>query len=247
MSYKEERWENYPLTSPGPDFNTTNAASFGTAGMTNIQANSGTMNVINTDAAAGAQCLQCDWPTTIAGQFAIPDTAAADAVCAFDYKLLAFPAVTDSQFPIGARHASGQIGRIETSLTGQFRSSMTSVSAYGTALTLNVWRRVEVQLIGAGTASTALNYFVYTDTTGMTLYDSGSVTGVNTTALGQIVQWRWGRLSGQTGAISYRVDNCRSDIGTSTLLGPLAVPAGVTQIGYRSLWSPAAASQASLR
>jgi len=241
----QEYWENYPN---GTTFNTTNAGTYGTAGMTNIGAGSGTMQTLTSDSSDGNSCLQCDWPASQAGQFAIPDTAAADGVCAFALKLLAYPtAAADQQYPVGARYASGQLGRLESNITGQFRTSMTSVSSYGTSLSLNNWYRVECQIIGSGTSSTAFNYFIYTTATGMTLHDSGGVSGVNTSALGQIVQWRWGRLSAQVGAISYRVDTMRSNIGSSTLLGPPPVPAGVNQIGYRSLWSPAAASQASLR
>lgn len=241
MSLVQELWELYPN---GTALNSTNIGLYGTAGMTNAAAGSGTMATQTTDAADGISCLQCDWPTGQAGQFAIPDTAAADAVCAFAYKLLAFPtAAADHQFPIGARYSAGQLGRLETNITGQFRASMTSLSSYGTALSLNTWYRVECQIIGAGTTSTAFNYFVYTTPTGTTLLDSGGVSGVNTSALGQVAQWRWGRLSAQTGAISYKVDTMRSNIGSSTLLGP--PPA--TALTRRPLFRNTAAVHGALR
>jgi hypothetical protein len=245
MAVALERFENFPDATT---FSSTNAGTYAETPFVNIGSGTGSQTTTTSDAGHGSSCLESVYASGSAGQFALDASSpVADAVVAFDFKLLAFPTLTDQQFPIGARYASGQIGRLETSNTGQLRASMTSVSSYGTALTLNVWRRLELQIIGAGTASTSLAYYLYTDVDGMSLYDTGGVSGVNTSGLGPVSQWRWGKFSSSATAISCRYDTLRVNYGSSTLLGPYSAGSGINQIGYRQLVSRRAALQAASR
>lgn len=246
MSLKQERFENFPN---GTAFSTASAGTFGETAWSNIAAGSGgSFTTTTADAGHGATCLECSIPSGIAGQYGFVDTAAADGVCAFDFKLLANITAANSQFPVGARYAAAQLGRLEMSATNQLRINFIATTAYGTALSLNTWYRLECQQLGAGTASSSFTYWLYSAPPDPgSLIETFSVTGQNTTALGQLVEWRWGKLNAAATVANWRIDTVRANIGSSTPLGPPPVPAGVNLIGYRSLWSPTAASQASLR
>lgn len=241
MTFKQERFENFPNSTT---FNSTNAGLFAEAAFTSIGSNGNTFFTTTADAGHGGSCLEVTGLSGTAGQFDLVDTASAQGVLAFDFKLLAFPTVNGVQFPVVWRGASA-IGRLEMNTSGQLRCSMVGTGTYGTALALNTWYRIEIILTGLGTASSAVTLNVYVgDNTG-TPYATDTVSG-QTTAI-QMDRFRFYRTSTEATALSCRYDTIRQDIGSSTPLGPPPVPAGVNQIGYRSLWSPAAASQASLR
>lgn len=216
MAYLENTFEGF---ANGTAFTTANSGSQGGAAMANVSAGAGgTYTTITTDSAHGTVCLEANHPSAIAGQFDLVDpTPASSGVCAIMFKLLAFPTVTNIQFPIMARHSAGQLGRLEMSTTGQLRVNMTAVSAYSTALALNTWYRLEVICTGWNTAATALTVNVYVGDSN-TLFTTATVTGQTTAFLQD--RFRYDRGAAEATSISCRWDSIRQNIGSSTALGP---------------------------
>jgi hypothetical protein len=230
MTYLENTFEGF---ANGTAFTTANSGSQGGAAMTNVAAGSGgTYTTVTTDAAHGTVCLEAAHPSAIAGQFDLVDpTPATSGVCAFMFKLLAYPTVTNIQFPILARHSAGQLGRLEMSTTGQLRVNMTAVSAYSLGLSLNTWYRIEVICTGWNSAASAFTVNVYVGDSN-TLFTSATVTGQTTAFLQD--RFRYDRGSNEATAISCRFDTIRQNIGSSTPLGPFITNATANDTATQS-------------
>jgi hypothetical protein len=214
MALKSEDFENFPNATT---FNTANAGTFGKVTYANVASNANTFATTTADAAHGTSCLGITGVSATAGQFDIPDTAAAAGAVSFYFKILSTPSVT-TQFPIGWRQSAGALGRLEMSTTRQLRINMTGIGTFGTALALSTWYRIEIVVTGTGTAATAATMNAYVgDATG-TAFATDTVTGQTTAA--QMDRFRYYRFSTEATALDCRIDSIQQNIGASSQIGP---------------------------
>lgn len=219
MAYKENLFDNF---ANGTAITNATSDDQGGAAFTNSSPGAGGSYTITTaDFMHGNASLEAFVPSGVAGQFDIADTASADAWTDFGFKLRAYPTVTGIQFPVGMRSSTTALCRLEMSNTGQLRIVLGAGSAYGLALALDVWYRIQIVLTGVGTASTSMTYTVFVGNS-TTVYDTATITGATTVA--QMDRFRYMKTTNVASDASCRFDTIRQNIGSSTPPGPYQVP-----------------------
>lgn len=192
----------------------------------NINAGS-TFHYESTGAIHGTMSYQVSSTTTATNPLAgWTDTAANQAVARVYMSFTTMSTVNNQQFGINFRSGSGSLARSEFNTDGTFRGVMgaTNSSASALALSTGTVYRMEAVATGFNGASGALTINVYVGESG-TVFTSISLSGATTAAQCSAVRFGKHNTSGNVDAL---YDSIAADIGSSTLLGPVATNATAT-------------------